>query len=222
MDSPFLFTARPFDPDTGLQSNLNRWYDPAVGRWLREDPIGLDAADGNLYRYCGNSALLYADPTGLQASIHGAAAHAAAAGWTAEEIATTFAISSSAAAALVYHAEITKAAESIVQSLTRTAAEQFTDPCEAARAAIRRAERGIKSFEKRIAEHEPKIADPLKYMTHPYAGLTPEQNIKKAIEVWRGQIAGFRKNIEIYNVVLKKLKVIERCACRRWYNPWTW
>ncbi|GIX01682.1 MAG: hypothetical protein KatS3mg112_0619 [Thermogutta sp.] len=27
VDSLFLFTARPFDPDTGLQNNLNRWYD---------------------------------------------------------------------------------------------------------------------------------------------------------------------------------------------------
>ncbi|GAB6188242.1 hypothetical protein JCM17478_37440 [Thermopirellula anaerolimosa] len=34
VDSLFLFTARPFDPDTGLQNNLNRWYDPSVGRWL--------------------------------------------------------------------------------------------------------------------------------------------------------------------------------------------
>ncbi|GAB6188034.1 RHS repeat-associated core domain-containing protein [Thermopirellula anaerolimosa] len=41
VDSLFLFTGRPFDQDTQLQNNLNRWYDPAVGRWLSEDPVVL-------------------------------------------------------------------------------------------------------------------------------------------------------------------------------------
>jgi len=54
VDSLFLFTARPFDPDTQLQNNLNRWYDARVGRWLSEDPIGFASGDGNLYRYVGN------------------------------------------------------------------------------------------------------------------------------------------------------------------------
>jgi len=40
VDSLFLFTARPLDADTGLQNNLNRWYDPAVGRWLSEEVVG--------------------------------------------------------------------------------------------------------------------------------------------------------------------------------------
>jgi len=62
VDSLFLFTARPFDPDTGLQNNLNRWYDPSVGRWLSEDPI---EEDSDLYRYCGNSPTDSVDPLGL-------------------------------------------------------------------------------------------------------------------------------------------------------------
>jgi len=64
VDSLFLFTARPFDGDTGLQNNLNRWYDPAVGRWLSEDPVGYDAGDINLFRYCANNPVLYTDPSG--------------------------------------------------------------------------------------------------------------------------------------------------------------
>jgi RHS repeat-associated protein len=40
VDSLFLFMGRPFDSDTELQNNLNRWYDASVGRWLSEDPIG--------------------------------------------------------------------------------------------------------------------------------------------------------------------------------------
>ena len=54
VDSLFLFTGRPFDQDSQLQNNLNRWYDTRVGRWLNEDPVGFAAGDGNLYRYVGN------------------------------------------------------------------------------------------------------------------------------------------------------------------------
>ncbi|MEJ5342969.1 MAG: RHS repeat-associated core domain-containing protein [Thermogutta sp.] len=57
IDSLFLFTARPFDSDTQLQNNLDRWYDARVGRWLSEDPIGFASGDGNLYRYVGNGGL---------------------------------------------------------------------------------------------------------------------------------------------------------------------
>lgn len=50
-DSLFLYTARPTDPDTGLQNNLNRWYDASIGRWISMDPIGFEGGDVNLYRY---------------------------------------------------------------------------------------------------------------------------------------------------------------------------
>ena len=65
VDSLFLFTARPFDSDTQLQNNLNRWYDSRVGRWLSEDPIGFAAGDGNLYRYVGNDPSTKVDVYGL-------------------------------------------------------------------------------------------------------------------------------------------------------------
>ncbi len=52
----FGFTGRMFDIATGLQNNLNRWYDPNVGRWISKDPIGFAAGDANLYRYVGNGA----------------------------------------------------------------------------------------------------------------------------------------------------------------------
>jgi RHS repeat-associated protein len=61
----FAFAARPFDPATGLQNNLNRWYDAEAGRWISEDPIGFEATDANLYRYVGNSPIAHVDPSGL-------------------------------------------------------------------------------------------------------------------------------------------------------------
>jgi hypothetical protein len=40
-------------------------YDPTVGRFLQEDPIGIEGGDPNFYRYCGNSPLTHTDPSGL-------------------------------------------------------------------------------------------------------------------------------------------------------------
>ena len=66
VDHLFGYTGRAFDETTGLQNNLHRWYDAAVGRWLSEDPIGFEANDANLYRYVGNSSVNAADPSGLK------------------------------------------------------------------------------------------------------------------------------------------------------------
>jgi len=52
--------------DSRLQSNLNRWYDARVGRWLSEDPVGFAGGDGNLYRYVGNGPSGRFDPVGLR------------------------------------------------------------------------------------------------------------------------------------------------------------
>ena len=42
-------------------------YDPSVGKWLSEDPIGFDGGDLNFSRYVGNNATNATDPTGLLA-----------------------------------------------------------------------------------------------------------------------------------------------------------
>jgi RHS repeat-associated protein len=65
VDVLFGFTGRQFDGATGLQNNLNRWYDASVGRWISEDPIGFAGGDANLYRYVANGATNFSDPLGL-------------------------------------------------------------------------------------------------------------------------------------------------------------
>jgi RHS repeat-associated protein len=65
VDLIFGFTGRQRDGDTGLQNNWHRWYDPAAGRWLSEDPKEYGAGDFNLYRYCGNMPTNGTDPSGL-------------------------------------------------------------------------------------------------------------------------------------------------------------
>jgi RHS repeat-associated protein len=65
VDTLFAYTGRFFDEDTGLQWNLNRWYDPKVGRFVSEDPIGFLSGDPNWYRYVENSPGDSVDPDGL-------------------------------------------------------------------------------------------------------------------------------------------------------------
>ena len=61
----FLYTGRESDPETGLNYNRGRYYDPTTGRFISIDPIGFSAGDSNLYRYVGNNPLFYIDPFGF-------------------------------------------------------------------------------------------------------------------------------------------------------------
>jgi RHS repeat-associated protein len=48
----------------GFQYLRNRWYDPNVGRFTQEDPIGFGGGI-NLYAYAGSNPVSYSDPYGL-------------------------------------------------------------------------------------------------------------------------------------------------------------
>src|SRR5581483_11183521 len=62
----YAYTAREGDAALGLQSNRQRMYDPATGRFTSEDPSGLSAGDVNLFRYAGNAVTVFTDPSGLE------------------------------------------------------------------------------------------------------------------------------------------------------------
>ena len=66
VDFLFAFTGRERDEESGLYYYRARYYDPAVGRFVSEDPLGFAAGDGNLTRYVNNSPNISYDPTGLQ------------------------------------------------------------------------------------------------------------------------------------------------------------
>lgn len=53
-------------PDaTNLWGARRRFYDPALGRWLSEDPIRLEGGTPNLFEYVGNNPGRHMDPSGL-------------------------------------------------------------------------------------------------------------------------------------------------------------
>ncbi len=67
-DPLFAFTGRDWDADAELYYYRLRWYDPAVGEFIGEDPSGFAAGDTNLDRYVGNAPTNYTDPFGLEAT----------------------------------------------------------------------------------------------------------------------------------------------------------
>jgi RHS repeat-associated protein len=68
---PLRFPGQVFDRETGTLYNWHRDLDPATGRYVQSDPMGIEGGI-NPYLYAYASPLLFIDPDGLQAGPHGA------------------------------------------------------------------------------------------------------------------------------------------------------
>ncbi|WP_338846797.1 RHS repeat-associated core domain-containing protein [Massilia sp. W12] len=62
---PLRFQGQYYDAETGLHYNRFRYYDPDIGRFISQDPIGL-ASGNNIYQYTANP-INWIDPLGLTA-----------------------------------------------------------------------------------------------------------------------------------------------------------
>ena len=61
------YTGHQFDSDTGLVYMQARYYDPVIGRFYSNDPIGFrDVHSFNRYTYANNNPYKYIDPDGKE------------------------------------------------------------------------------------------------------------------------------------------------------------
>lgn len=65
VDHIFGFTGREMDEESDLSFHRARYYDPRLGQFISEDPLGFAAGDTNLRRYVKNDPTNKVDPTGL-------------------------------------------------------------------------------------------------------------------------------------------------------------
>lgn len=62
----FLFTGREWASNYGFYEYRARAYQPALGRFISEDPLSFAGGDSNLFRYCGGDPVNRIDPFGLK------------------------------------------------------------------------------------------------------------------------------------------------------------
>ncbi len=63
--NPLQFTGREFDLETSIYEYRARYYDPNIGRFISEDPIGFAGGQADLYAYVYDSPTNMIDPIGL-------------------------------------------------------------------------------------------------------------------------------------------------------------
>ena len=64
LETPYAFTGRELDPETGLYFYRARYYDPNLGRFISEDPVKFEGGL-NFYVYTENNPVNRIDPFGL-------------------------------------------------------------------------------------------------------------------------------------------------------------
>lgn len=63
------FAGQVFDGQAGLHDNGFRAYDPAIGRYVESDPIGLYGGSWSTYSYANNNPISNDDPDGKQVAL---------------------------------------------------------------------------------------------------------------------------------------------------------
>lgn len=64
VESPYGFTGREYDAESGLYFYRARYYDPATGRFISQDPARFDSGSSHFYSYLENDPANGRDPSG--------------------------------------------------------------------------------------------------------------------------------------------------------------
>ena len=64
--NPYQYTGRDYDSETGLHYYRARYYDPAISRFISEDPLRFLSGVDDFFVYVSNNPLILKDPTGLK------------------------------------------------------------------------------------------------------------------------------------------------------------
>ena len=67
---PYGWKGREWIPGPNIYYNRARFYDPVLGRFMSQDPIGYGGGDSNLYSFAWNNPRNWNDPSGRTGS-HG-------------------------------------------------------------------------------------------------------------------------------------------------------
>ena len=74
---PYGWKGREWIPGPNIYYNRARFYDPVLGRFMSQDPLGYGGGDSNLYSFAWNNPRNWNDPSGLDAISYGGFAAAA-------------------------------------------------------------------------------------------------------------------------------------------------
>ena len=66
IENRYAYTGRELEHETGLYYYRARYYDPELGRFISEDPIGFSGGMMTFYGYVDGNPTTYRDPSGLK------------------------------------------------------------------------------------------------------------------------------------------------------------
>ncbi|ASF45590.1 hypothetical protein CEK71_05625 [Methylovulum psychrotolerans] len=195
---PFGYAGGLYDRHTKLVRFGARDYDAETGRWTAKDPIGFGGGDSNLYGYVVGDPVNALDPKGKNA------VWAARSGWNvgwAVGNAINDAITETTGLPLgviIYNATHEDEGNEDYDSLE--AGEAVGPDC---KTLGKQAEKGIRSLEKRIAEHEQKLND---FKANPTVRPGMEGQPQEVIEAaQQARINHLEKEIQTFKNNIDKL-----------------